>query len=70
MFWWFERRGHYLRCEVRFLGDGRYEFVTTPPDGGEQVEPFSDAVDMTRRQQTVESELVADGWTGPHGWNI
>jgi hypothetical protein len=70
VFWWFERGGRYLRCETRFVRDDRYEFVTTLPDGIEQVEEFTDAGAMAERQEAIQRELVADGWTGPHGWNI
>jgi hypothetical protein len=70
VFWWFERGGRYLRCETRFVRDDRYEFVTTLPDGIEQVEEFTDAGAMAERQEAMQRELTADGWTGPHGWNI
>ena len=70
MFWWFEREGRYVRCETRFNRKGSYEFVTTHPDGTEHIEYFTDADAMTRRQEAAQLELAADGWTGPHGWNI
>jgi hypothetical protein len=40
------------------------------PDGNEQVEHFTASSDLARRQETLENEFHAEGWTGPHGWNI
>lgn len=69
MFWWFERRGQFLRYEARDLPDG-FELRVTEPDGTERVEHFEDSSDLTARQRAFERSLVAEGWTGPHGWNI
>ena len=70
MFWWFERGGRYLRCETRFVRSDRYEFVTTMPDGIERVEQFTKSDAMAERQTAIQRELEAEGWSGPHGWNI
>jgi hypothetical protein len=70
VFWWFERGGRYMRCETRFVRDNRYEFVTTMPDGVERIEEFTEANAMAERQEAIQHELVSEGWTGPHGWNI
>ena len=70
MFWWFERNGAYLRCEAVNAPDGGYELRVHNPDGSERVERFLDSAQLTRRQRAVEAELMADGWTGPHGWNL
>ena len=68
MFWWFERQGHYLRCEVLQLSTGGYELRVVNPDGSEHVEHFVDTSDLTKRQYDVLDEIVRAGWTGPHGW--
>lgn len=68
MFWWFERNGEYVRCEVLTLSSGDYELRLVGEDGDERAEHFSDAKSLAERQQVVLSELVAEGWTGPHGW--
>ena len=70
VFWWFERGGRYVRCEIRFVGEGGYAFVVTGPDGVERVEEFTDSQELSKRQVALERELAGDGWTGPHGWNI
>ena len=70
MFWWFERRGEFLRYEARDLPAGGFELRVINPDGTEHVENFSDSGDLARRQVTFEHDLVSDGWTGPHGWNL
>lgn len=68
MFWWFERNGNYLRCEVLELGSGTFELRVIHADGSERVEQFADAADLAKRQQAVVQELARDGWSGPHGW--
>jgi hypothetical protein len=68
MIWFFERGGQYLRCEIRREMEGSgYELVVTRPDGSEQVERFGDSATLTRRQLELETSLMTDGWTGPHG---
>ena len=67
MFWWFERSGGYLRCEVLELSKGSYELRVIQPDGSMHVEVFADAKDLAKRQGEVERDLRAEGWTGPHG---
>lgn len=68
MFWWFERDGVYTRYEVLELPKGGYEFRVIDPNGGEQIEHFSDPDALARRQQALEQQLAGDGWSGPHGW--
>ena len=70
MFWWFERGGQYLRYETREAAAGRYELRVIRPDGSEQVENFDQSTDLTKRQLDFERDLAAEGWTGPHGWNL
>ena len=70
MFWWFERAGRFVRCNSQAVpGDG-YELRIMSPDGSEQVERFTASAELAKRQETLESEFHAAGWTGPHGWNI
>ena len=70
MFWWFERRGQFLRYEVRDLPDGRYELRVIDIDGSERAEHFADSADLTKRQIEFERDLASEGWTGPVGWNL
>ena len=70
VFWWFERRGQYLRYEVRDLPDGGYELRVIDADGRERAELFDDSSELTKRQLDFEKELLEEGWTGPHGWNL
>ena len=46
-----------------------YELTIRMPDGSEVVERFSDPTALHNRQVILEREW-ADGWTGPHGWNL
>ena len=70
VFWWFERKGKFLRCEAREARAGGFELVIMEPDGTERIEHFIDSADLTKRQQEFEREIVAAGWSGPHGWNL
>jgi hypothetical protein len=68
VFWWYEKKGVYKRCEVLELTTGGYEFRTVDADGNEQVEHFSNPAELAKRQEDVARALTSDGWTGPHGW--
>lgn len=70
MFWWFERKGQFLRYEAREGVNGGYEFSVIHPDGTEHVEHFADSAELTKRQEEFEEQITAEGWTGPHGWNV
>jgi hypothetical protein len=39
-------------------------------DGVEQVEHFTTAVDLAKRQEIIQHTLVACGWTGPQDWML
>ena len=67
MFWWFERAGSYLRCEVLPLTTGGYELRRVDPDGAEHVEHFHDLDNLSKRQDAVMDEIARDGWAGPYG---
>jgi hypothetical protein len=70
VFWWFERRGSYLRYEARESGGGDYELCVVSPEGTERVERFTDSTELAKRQLEFERQLAMEGWTGPHGWNL
>lgn len=69
VFWWFERRGKFLRYEARANADG-FEFCIIEPDGSETVERYSESRELARRQAEFEQAVRSDGWSGPHGWNL
>ena len=70
MFWWFERNGKFLRYEARPGSDGGFELCIVDVDGTERVERFEDSADLAKRQRQFEEQILQDGWTGPHGWNV
>jgi hypothetical protein len=69
VFWWFERNGQFLRYEAREVTGG-FELCVVDPDGTERVERFTHSADLTRRQEELERQILAAGWSGPHGWNL
>jgi hypothetical protein len=70
VFWWFERRGKYLRYEAREVSGGTYELCVIDAEGLERVERFADSSELAKRQVEFEREIALQGWTGPHGWNV
>ena len=68
MFWWFERAGEFLRLEVLALAPNKFELRLLRADGTEQVETFSNAQDLAKRQTEIQELVGHEGWTGPHGW--
>jgi hypothetical protein len=39
-------------------------------EGTEHIERFTDSSDLAKRQAEFERDIVEQGWTGPHGWNV
>ena len=70
MFWWFERKGQFLQCEVLPVATSGFELRIIEPDGTELVERFSDSSALEKRQDAVMAEVKNAGWNGPHGWNL
>ena len=70
MFYWFRRGDESLRYEVREVSPIRFELTMLGPDGIERIEHFETADALHQRQLALERELQAQGWVGPHGWNI
>ena len=70
MFYWFKRGTESLRYEAREVSPTRFELTIIGPDGVERVEHFASAEALHERQVALETELVAQGWIGPHGWNV
>jgi hypothetical protein len=66
MIYFFERSGHFIRCEVHHVGD-HYELLIVRSDGTESVERFADADSVHRREVAVQAGLIKGGWNGPHG---
>jgi hypothetical protein len=62
MFWWFERRGAYMRCEVLKLATEKLELRVLEPDGTESVEAFDDDAGLAARQQHFSSTPLGHGW--------
>lgn len=69
MFYWFTKGAHVLHYEARELSPTVFELTVRGP-GADRVERFARADDLHARQVQLQQELEADGWTGPHGWNL
>ena len=66
MIWFYARKGHHFRCEIRQQVEGdRFELIITEPDGRERVEVFDDAAALGRRSAALEHEWMIKGWDGP-----
>ena len=70
MFYWFKRGHDSLHYEVREISPTRFELTLTGPDGVERREQYETADALHQRQLALERELTAQGWVGPHGWNV
>jgi hypothetical protein len=70
MFYWFKRGGESLRYESREVSPTRFELTIIGADGIEHVEHFETPEALHDRQVALERELLAQGWVGPHGWNV
>jgi hypothetical protein len=66
MIWSFEREDATQRCEIRREVEGQYyEFVTTGPDGSEQIERFEDPSELIARSVDFMRGLLDGGWRPP-----
>jgi hypothetical protein len=70
MFWWFKRGDSYVRYESRQNGAAAYELRIVNAEGGEDVELFDNEQDLSARQRDLEQQLMDQGFSGPHGWNM
>ena len=60
-----------MRVEVLNLVSGEWELHIVDADGVEQVEHFSDAAKLAKRQQEIQDELKSSGWSGPSlRWDV
>lgn len=60
--------GRHARVEVLHLTPGGYELRLFDADGTEHVEQFTDAADLTKRQQAIHDQLIAQGWSRSCEW--
>jgi hypothetical protein len=70
MFYWFTRGNASLQYEALEVSPTRFELTMIGSDGIAHVEHFETADALHARQLALERELLAQGWVGPHGWNI
>ena len=66
MFYFFEKRQQYLRCEIR-SHPGGYDIVITEPNGDERIEHFQTSQAAHERWTSLQAQYHDDGWTGPFG---
>ena len=68
MFYFFEKDRHYIQCEIRnTIVPDTFAIVVTEQDGRIRTHYVSGSNDVHRRWRELEVELVAAGWSGPHG---
>jgi hypothetical protein len=62
----FEQKGHYVRCEVQPAPDGTSELIVTRPEGDQTVE-ILDGAEVPRRISELRESMLRAGWWGPLG---
>ena len=70
MLWWFEREGVRTTIEVLELPSGGFELHLVDADGSEHIEHFANVLDSAKRQQLIQDELAALGWTRSGEWLV
>ena len=70
MFYWFKRGHALVQYEAWEASPTHYELTFIGPNGFECVERYNISHALHARQRALESELTAEGWMGPHGWNV
>ena len=66
MIWFFEREDSRLLYEIRRQADGHdYELAITRPDGRQDIERYSDPLELLHRTEELELMLRAQGWRVP-----
>jgi hypothetical protein len=65
MFYFFEKRGEYLRCELRPRTNGGVDLVISEPGHVERVERFPNFADAEARWDELRIRFNVDGWAGP-----
>ena len=64
MFWFFEKDGERLQCEIRPSSHAAgFEMEVTTSDGQKQLEHADDANALALRWLELETRLKRDGWT-------
>jgi hypothetical protein len=68
MFRWFEREGQHVRLEILNLPTGEYKLRVINENGSDQIEHFTNATDLAKRQEEIQHALASQGWTGRVRW--
>jgi hypothetical protein len=64
MLWTYNRAGRQTSYEVCQTADGSgYELKRRYEDGREELERFNTLEELNQRIQTIEQELLTDGWS-------
>jgi hypothetical protein len=66
VFYFFQRGGETVQCEVRSAVEGPgYEIVITEPGGGERLESFATSEEVHVRWLLLHKRCSDEGWWGP-----
>jgi hypothetical protein len=66
MFYFFQRGGDFMRCEVRTAVDGDgYEICIVARDGTERIERLPTSEQVHQRWLQLHDSFRHDGWFGP-----
>ena len=67
MFYFFQRAGNFVRCEIDGDDHSGYRVTVTEPDGEERDEQFETSEAAHARWLEIQEQYRSDGWWGPHG---
>ena len=67
MFYFFQRGGDFVRCEITGDDASGYRITVTQPGGADQTERFRTSEEAHARWLEIQEQLKGDGWWGPHG---
>jgi hypothetical protein len=66
VFYFFQRGGETVQCEVRAAVDGPgYEILITEPSGAERLETFDTSEQVHNRWVELHKHFADEGWWGP-----
>lgn len=67
MFYFFQRGGTFVRCEIDGDDTNGYRITITEPEGAEYTETHESSEAAHARWLEIQERYRSEGWWGPHG---